>query len=297
MSLLVINLAFWGTIFFFVALPKLLPIGRIRKRVARSLQRVVELWAKGNNAILDTLLSFQWVIEGFEGLRPDGRYVVIANHRSWLDIPVIQRALVGRISFFKFFIKRQLIWAPIVGQAAWALDFPFMKRHSKEKLVKHPELRGEDLETTKRSLRYFGKEPESILNFMEGTRFTQEKRAIQSSPWRHLLKPKSGGVAYVLGAVGHKIDGIVDATIVYPLGKGKIFWRFIKGELPWIFVDVRRRDIPAEYATEASWSDPSTRRAFQKWIREVWTEKDAIIDEVLRRQDAPRGSRSSGAAA
>ena len=33
----------------------------------------------------------------------------------------------------------------ILGLAWWFLDYPFMKRHSRDALQKHPELRGEDL--------------------------------------------------------------------------------------------------------------------------------------------------------
>jgi len=295
--LVCLNLAFWGTVFFFVALPKLLPAGSVRRRTTRRLLRVKDLWSMGNNAIFDLLLDVRWEIEDLEGLEPDGRYVIIANHQSWLDIPVIQRGLAARISPFKFFIKRQLMWAPIVGQAAWALDFPFMKRHSREALAKRPELRVEDLETTRKSLRYFGKDPESILNFMEGTRFSREKHDQQSPPWRHLLNPKSGGVAYVLGTVGYRLNGIVDATIVYPPGEGKVFWRFLQGKIGWIHLTVRRRDVPSEYASEASWSDSSTRRAFQKWIRDVWTEKDELIQRVLSEKSTDLRSPGSDATA
>ncbi len=53
-----------------------------------------------------------------------------SNHRSWVDILVLQSIFNRRIPFLKFFLKRQLIWVPLLGLAWWALDFPFMRRYS-----------------------------------------------------------------------------------------------------------------------------------------------------------------------
>ena len=54
----------------------------------------------------------------------------VSNHRSWVDILVLQAVFNRRIPFLKFFLKQQLIWVPFLGLAWWALDFPFMRRHS-----------------------------------------------------------------------------------------------------------------------------------------------------------------------
>jgi 1-acyl-sn-glycerol-3-phosphate acyltransferase len=56
------------------------------------------------------------------------------------------------------------------------------------------------------------------MNFLEGTRFTPAKHAKQQSPYRHLLKPKAGGIALALNAMGDKFRAILDVTIVYPDG-------------------------------------------------------------------------------
>src|SRR5579863_10046354 len=91
----------------------------------------------------------RWVVDGLQGLNRGGWYLVLSNHQSWVDIPVLQRTFNRRIPFLKFFLKQQLKWVPVLGLAWWALDFPFMQRYSKETLEQHPELRGKDKEATR----------------------------------------------------------------------------------------------------------------------------------------------------
>ena len=139
----------------------------------------------GNNRIFDLLLPTKWDIAGIgEDVRPDGHYLIISNHVSWVDIFVLFRAFQGRAPFIRFFLKHQLIWFPIVGQGCWALEFPFMHRHTPEYLEKHPEKRGKDLETTRRACQRYRNFPVAIANFVEGTRFTHAKREQQQSPYR-----------------------------------------------------------------------------------------------------------------
>ena len=91
----------------------------------------------------------QWDIRGGDELRRDTSYLVISDHRSWVDIPALIQTLNRRTPFFKFFLKKELIWVPFLGLAWWALDYPFMKRYTKAFLAKNPELAGKDLEITK----------------------------------------------------------------------------------------------------------------------------------------------------
>ena len=93
-------------------------------------------------------------------------------------------------------------------------------------LKKHPEMRAKDQEATRRACAKFALIPTSVTNFMEGTRFTPAKHARQQSPYRYLLKPKAGGVALALHALGDKFHSILDVTIVYPDGIPG-FWSFL----------------------------------------------------------------------
>ncbi len=183
----------------FAVLKLLLPIAAVRRLLSRLIILVAETWIGVNNLLIRLFTRNQrWEIDGAEHLQRDGWYLVLSNHQSWVDILVLQYVCNQRIPFLKFFLKSQLIWVPFLGLAWWALDFPFMKRYAKEHLEKHPELRGKDVEATRRACQKFAELPVSVMNFVEGTRFTPGKHERQQSPFRHLLKPKVGGVAFVL---------------------------------------------------------------------------------------------------
>jgi 1-acyl-sn-glycerol-3-phosphate acyltransferase len=222
----------------------------------------------------------QWDVEGIAGLDPQGWYLVNSNHQTWVDIFVLQHLLNRRIPLLKFFIKSQLKWVPIMGLAWWALDFPFMRRHSEEFLKKHPEMRGKDQAATRRACEKFALIPTSVMNFLEGTRFTPAKHARQNSPYRHLLKPKAGGIALALNAMGDKFRAILDVTIVYPDGAPK-FWDFLCGRLRRVIVRVQSLPVPGHLMNSDYGGDAATREAFAQWVQQLWRDKDAQIERLL----------------
>jgi 1-acyl-sn-glycerol-3-phosphate acyltransferase len=195
------------------------------------------------------------------------------------------------VPFLRFFIKQQLFWVPVLGIAWWALHFPFMKRYSPETLAKRPELRGKDLETTRRVCARLRGTPVSILNFLEGTRFTPEKHEAQKSPYTHLLKPKSGGFAFVLAAIGDQLKSMLDVTIVYPHGRPS-FWQFLCGRIPLVVVEVTERDIPPGLLAGDYGGDEGFRSEFQAWVATLWAEKDAAFERLLREPTAATGALS-----
>jgi 1-acyl-sn-glycerol-3-phosphate acyltransferase len=203
---------------------------------------------------------------------------VLSNHQSWVDIPVLQKVLNRRIPFQRFFLKDSLKWVPVLGLAWWALDFPFMKRASKSQIQKRPELARRDLETARRACAKFREIPVSVMNFVEGTRANAKKLA--ESGYRHLLKPKSGGVAQVMNSMGELLDGIVDVTIVYPQGRPSIVDLFA-GKVREIRVDLRLRPVPRELLGGDYENDRAYRARFQQWLNGLWAEKDARIDALL----------------
>lgn len=275
-----LNLAFWGTFVLLGGLVKLLTFGRMRARVIRVLAWLGERWVQVNNAVFDLFLSTEWRLTGLEGLRPDRHYLVISNHISWVDIFAAQRAFLDRGPFLRFFLKHVLIWSPIVGQAAWALEFPFMRRYSAEYLQKHPEKRGRDLETTRRACQRYRGIPVGILNYVEGTRFTREKQAEQSSPYRHLLRPRVGGIGFVLASFADQLDALYDLTIVYPKEDVTVF-DLAKNKLPWVAVHARRIDVPAEFHSDAITQPGPARDHFKAWVEQLWREKDELIARIL----------------
>src|SRR3990167_11325433 len=99
-----------------------------------------------------------------------------------------------------------------------------MKRYTKAFLAKRPELAGQDLKITKESCELFKRQPVTVVNYLEGTRFSEAKRAQQSSPFTRLLKPKAGGVAFVLAAMGEQLAADLAVTVASPQQKIPGFW-------------------------------------------------------------------------
>jgi 1-acyl-sn-glycerol-3-phosphate acyltransferase len=252
----------------------------VRRACDRMLMGIAESWIGANTFMIRTMTRTRIVVEPGAALSYAGHYLVIANHQSWVDIPVLQAVFNRKVPLLRFFLKSQLIWVPLLGLAWWALDFPFMKRYSREKLAKHPELAGRDIETTRRACEKFRGIPISVLNFAEGTRLTALKRERQQSPYRHLLKPKAGGVAFVLEAMGEALHSILDVTIAYPHGVPS-FADLFANRIPEVRVQVRQRDIPAELTRGDYANDAVARERVQAWINSVWSDKDERLSKAL----------------
>ena len=278
------------SVLYLVAVLKLVvPAAGWRRLVSRWLVAVAEAWVAVNTFFLRVTQPTVRDVNGLDGLRRDVSYLVVSNHQSWVDIPVLQGVFLGTIPFLRFFLKQQLIRVPLLGLAWWALDFPFMKRHSREALEKNPELRLEDLAATRRACERFRHAPAAILNFVEGTRFTPAKHARSGSPFRHLLPPKAGGLAFAASAMGPQLAGIVDVTIVYPCGS-PTFWDLISLGLPEVVVRVKERPIPPDWFAGDYAEDADFREGVQEWVRTLFAEKDAEIDGILAaRAPAARG--------
>ncbi len=265
----------------FLALLKLaIPIRRWRTLMSRALAWIAETWVRFNSLCIRTFTSTTWEVEGLEGLSRETSYMVICNHQSWVDIPVLQMLLLGKVPFLRFFLKQQLIWVPLLGIAWWALDYPFMKRYGKQKLARHPELRGKDLETTKKACEKFKDVPVAVINFLEGTRITPDKHVAAGMAFRHLLPPRAGGLAFVLGAMGSHLGGLLDVTIVYPAGIPTVYDLF-KNRIPRVRLLARRYDIPADFIVGDYAGDPGFRERFQAWVTRLWMEKDELMERQL----------------
>jgi len=283
-ALLLLNILFWVPILLVFALVKLiLPFQAVRLALDPRLVGIAENWIACNSAWMALTQRTQWDVQGVDGLDPQSWYLVNSNHQCAADIFVMQHLFNRRIPLLKFFIKQQLIWMPIMGLAWWALDFPFMRRHSEAYLKKRPEMRAKDQESTRRACAKFALIPTSVTNFMEGTRFTPAKHARQQSPYRHLLKPKAGGVALALNAMGGKFQSILDVTIVYPDGIPG-FWAFLCGRMRHVIVRVRSIPIPPHLLNGDYGNDPAFREAFSTWAQQLWKDKDAQIAALLKKR-------------
>ena len=243
-------------------------------------ERIFAGWVGVIGCGIRMLLGIRWDIRGTNGLSADRWYVVNANHQAWTDIPVIFTVLRGRIAPMKFFVKQELIWVPLIGTACWSFDFPFMKRYSHTYLTQHPDKLDSDLLSTRKACAFYKYSPVSIINFVEGTRFTTEKKRRQSSPYRRLLRPRAGGMAFALAAMDGKLKHLLDVDIVYCSEKIRL-WDFLGGRIPAISVRIRQSRIPDELLRGDYLRDTHFKQTFQKWLNEMWQRKDERIDQVL----------------
>ncbi|MCE5274408.1 MAG: acyltransferase [Syntrophaceae bacterium] len=279
LSLMFMNTLFWASPVHLLALTKILIRNDAWQRIcARTIMMLANGWVRGILASLRLTQATRYEIEGLEGLSRKQWYFINCNHQTWADILVLFRVFHGHIPFFKFFLKKELFKVPILGTAWWALDYPFMERFSKSFLEKNPHMKGKDLETTKKVCERYRHTPVSILNFIEGTRFTREKHASQQSPYRHLLRPKAGGFAFTLAAMDGKISNILDVTIIYPPMRFS-FWDYLCGRIPHITVRAKKLGVPGEFLKGDYQNDEVFRDRFQTWVCDLWQKKDDLIEQ------------------
>jgi len=244
--------------------------------------KITNSWLGVNNWLIENVLkNTQWTITIDESLdlNMQGRYLMSCNHQSWVDTTVNQYFGLTRMPLTRFFTKWELIFIPFVGQAFKILGFPMMKRHTKEQIAKNPALKDRDMDEARKSCQQLLSQPFTLLNYLEGTRFTQEKHDQQQSSFKHLLKPKAGGLALALNILGDRIDAFVDMTIVYPDGIPG-YGEFWLGEVPRIAVDLRKIDIPDWVLGGNYEEDAEYRERFQQWVHQIWTEKDQLIEKM-----------------
>ncbi|WP_417786613.1 acyltransferase [Stutzerimonas xanthomarina] len=284
---LALNTLFWCWPLFALSLLKLaLPIPRIQRGLRFGMHWIAESWMTVNNFWMDQVGRAEWDVQGLDKVDLQHSYLVTSNHQSWADILMLQYQLSRRMPILKFFLKQELIWVPVIGLCWWALEFPFMKRFSKEYLAKYPEKRGEDLATTRKACERYRTNPVSVFNFLEGTRFTEDKHTEQASPYRYLLKPRAGGIAFVIDAMGEQLTSLINVTIHYP-GGNPSFWDLLSGRIGQVVMRIDSQLIPAEFLHRSYDQDEAYRLSFQEWVNELWSNKDAEL-EKLHRQYPPR---------
>ena len=268
-------------IFLVVACFKLLvPIPAVRVSAGRLLDHLASTaWVYCSIMTHKIFNNLKFDVRGAPGVRTDKWTLILSNHQSWVDILVLISLFHRKLPPYKFFIKKELLWIPMMGVCFWALDFPIMKRYSREFLKKNPHLRGHDLEATRKACDRYKNTPVTIMNFPEGTRFTSEKHRKQDSPFSHLLRPKAGGTALVMYAMGNLLTCILDVTIVYPEGVQGL-WAFFCGKNQKIRVHVKvsdmRSDLSGNYFTDLKF-----KHHFQKWLNQLWADKDRLMDQLF----------------
>ena len=163
--------------------------------------------------------------------------MVIANHQSWVDILVLQRILIKN-PLPEVFPQERTDLGTFSRSGLVGAGFPLHAAIFAQVAGKEAASEGKDIETTRQACAKFRHIPVSVMNFVEGTRFTARKHDKQAAPYRHLLHPRAGGIAFTLAAMGDQLHKLVDVTIAYPDGIPS-YWDFMCGRVKEIKVRVR----------------------------------------------------------
>lgn len=264
-------------IFFNLFIPK----SRLKCGYERWLNEFPRYWGTSSMKMVQFLNGMKVEVRGAENLNRKTWYMMMANHNSFSDILLLHLAFDNRVSPLRFFMKNNLKYIPFIGQVCLVLGYPLMKRHTKSQVAKNPKLKGSDLEATKRACERFKKMPMTIISFPEGTRYRPEKARIRKSPFKNLLKPKAGGVAFALGAMQDCLEKIIDVTIVYDTQKPLSFLSFYGGAAKRVIVEVKEFPITEELIGDYE-SNREHRVQFQAWLNQRWQEKDERIGQIKK---------------
>ena len=277
-----VALFFWAIVMLPGILLKLVPVHAVQRAAARYCVWCARQWVASNQLIFRALHDLPspaaYGEVDFQGaLDPRKSYLLLSNHQSWADILILFDVFHGRTPFLRFFLKRDLIWLPIIGLVCWAMDFPFMTRRSS----------AADREATRKACAVYREDPVTVVNFLEGTRFTEAKRRDKNSPYRRLLRPKSGGLAFTLDAMGEQFAGVLDVTLCYqPTGRVMV-WSWLCGEQAHVRLEVDLIPVPPELLHGDYAQDAAYRERIQAWVNGLWQRKDARLEALNSRPPMP----------
>jgi 1-acyl-sn-glycerol-3-phosphate acyltransferase len=278
-AMVILNTALVSLLIGVLAILKLLlPIAAIRHRLTQACNGVMYGWLCGNALMLRLVNRVEWEVHDTTQLNPKGWHMVICNHQSWADIVLIGDIFRNRLPVPKFFLKHDLLYVPFVGLACWGLDMPFMRRYTRQQLLKNPALRGKDVTTAREACAKFRTIPTTVINFVEGSRFTPQKRAETKSPYQHLLTPKPAGLAMAINVLGEQFEKIVNVTLAYPDNQERPFHDMLSGRMKRIQVWIE--EIPVTEVQRGDYmKDKPFKRGFQQWLSDVWQRKDQLLNE------------------
>ena len=280
--LVILNTAFVSIIMAICAIFKLLmPIQFSQRFFSKKANQTMWVWATVNKFLLTLFNNIEWEVTGNETLNKESWYLLLCNHISWTDIVILSSLFKDSMPMTKFFVKKQMLFVPFVGLACWALDMPFMRRYTREYLLKHPEKRIEDMKSTRKACQKFKQVPTTIVNYVEGSRVTPLKQQLTDSPYQHLLRPKAGGIAYTLTAMGEQFDNIVDVTLAYPKNRKTPFKDLLMGKMKKIVVTVNIIEVTSEIQGDY-FNDNEYKQQFQQWLGALWQQKDKVLNDIYK---------------
>ena len=271
LAAIALNLAFWS-----VPLLLLLPAKaarRARPRYRRLTHRIYRAAVRVDNWLLRRVSGAAWRFDELT-LDPHRPHVVLANHRSWADVLLVQSVVATRGPIVNFLTKRELLWVPIFGLIVFAFDFPAVRRRSRPG-ADPASRREDDRRRVSEAAASLLDSPAAILSFAEGTRFTEARRRARGGRYARLLPPRAGGLAAILEALAPGGGTIVDVTLVYP-GSATL-WTFLGGAAGPVTIHWEKTPIEA-LAPER----------IRDWLNERWRRKDELLAAAVGERSALR---------
>ncbi|VTN08071.1 Probable acyltransferase yihG [Raoultella ornithinolytica] len=84
-----------------------------------------------------------------------------------------------------------------------------------------------------------------------------------------------------LNVLGAQFDKLLNVTLCYPENNQRPFYDMLSGRLTRIVVRVNlipvAEDLHGDYV-----NDKNFKRRFQRWLNELWEEKDCQLTEIMR---------------
>lgn len=205
---------------------------------------------------MQDVVGIELVIKGEPN--KDKSPVVICNHQSWFDIPLVQEVITGKGPIIRFLIKREIAWIPIIGWICLLLNFPRLHRSGNRNA------KASDFSIIQKESKNHGNGTGALLIFPEGTRFTGDKKKTQNAPYKNLLKPKAGGLKMIQKHAAPD-STLIDITIDYHQ-KDVNIWKCLHGNPKKITITLEHFKLSDIVDVKA-------------WLNNRWMVKDGLLSK------------------
>jgi 1-acyl-sn-glycerol-3-phosphate acyltransferase len=232
----------------------LIPLPAVSRCCTVTADHIYGIAVKLDTFWMQHILGIELVIKGKTNTHQSP--VVMCNHQSWFDIPLVQHVITGNGPIIKFLVKREIVWIPVIGWICLVLNFPRLRRG------KNNGTGESDFSIIRKASKGHGNDSGALLIFPEGTRFSEAKKVKQKTLYHHLLKPKAGGLRMIKQHASADTN-LVDITINYHQ-KNVHIWNCLRA-------DPAKITITIEHYNLKEIDDIET------WLNNRWLEKDKLL--------------------
>uniref|UniRef100_A0A0K2SVC8 Lysocardiolipin acyltransferase 1like [Bombus impatiens] n=1 Tax=Lepeophtheirus salmonis TaxID=72036 RepID=A0A0K2SVC8_LEPSM len=261
--------------YFFLYLP-LLPLLFIkRKWFRRSTDILFVMWESFNMALTELIFNSKVTISG-DYIRSDESSIFVVNHRTRVDwnylFVGIHKITYPANNNAKFVLKQEVRMIPGVGWTLQCTRSLYICRSWSS-----------DEDRMNRMLDYLSDDeehPYQLILFPEGTNLTNKTKVCSDKyamsngqkPFEYLLFPRTTGFGFLANKMRERkrLDAIYDITLSYPDVIPETERDVIHGNLPQrVHMHVKRHPCK---------SIPTTLIGLEKWLLELWREKEKYLE-------------------